>query len=629
MLTLSHVTYIQNPIPDGVTTQTNRRPQSWYADEAGCGDPELEKTNFEGRRALVHPIAISRVDRNDAWFTETIDRGLAKFDLDCVFVTLPLNNEVTTQVFAREAHLTLAKKPDAFKVGSLCPGAKTQLTAAPFIVYIEAMTVATKNRFCDLARERENLTLIPFQRTGPISPHRTPPPDTAVLQHQTISGSALLDILRSIEDDEENDVRAPKVIHVLVFGQKLGGSRIPDAIPWLEDAIDLVASSCDIESHDVHLNMRLDIAFTFQNPEPHDIILFENTGTPYGKRSVFHRTGENHVMGLRCINMFNAKNVGGISAAVGVSKQTSNPLKLYQSNIVHPLMALFTRHALDTIPTTVGAIRQRRDMLRHTLLPEIRRMNEGQTHREWRAESQVIFNSAIRRQDEFCPTTLQDMVDKAKADTRFLLASPRVDFFSTTWGSYENAVHKTFDILEQPPHSLGSQRSNNKVNSTMAGLYQVMLNQIGYKVHNFQRRQHQSVLTTFGDTPEVDTDIATRSQPVRTLAMFVCARYLPSNDDYSIDVSYSKGLLWTPGRLNGNHHLLSLSTPPHRTQHTHVSRDTLCLPVPQGLRSTWKWSWSTVKSLNHRGGATLPTDASFRTRREFFDSIISASLPRP
>ena len=117
MLTLSHVTYIQNPIPDGGTTQTNRRPQSWYADEAGCGDPELEKTNFEGRRALVHPIAISRVDRNDAWFTETIDRGLAKFDLDCVFVTLPLNNEVTTQVFAREAHLTLAKKPDAFNVG--------------------------------------------------------------------------------------------------------------------------------------------------------------------------------------------------------------------------------------------------------------------------------------------------------------------------------------------------------------------------------------------------------------------------------------------------------------------------------------------------------------------------------
>ena len=75
----------------------------------------------------------------------------------------------------------------------------------------------------------------------------------------------------------------------------------------------------------------------------------------------------------------------------------------------------------------------------------------------------------------------------------------------------------------------------------MAGLYQVMLNQIGYKVHNFQRRQHQSVLTTFGDTPEVDTDTASRSQPVSTLAMFVCARYLASNDDYSVDVSYSKG----------------------------------------------------------------------------------------
>ena len=191
---------------------------------------------------------------------------------------------MTTQVFARETHLTLTKKADVFQMGSLCPGAKTQLTAAPFIVYVEAMTVTTKNRFCDLARQRENLTLIPFQRTGPISPHRTPPPDTAVLQHQTISGSALLDILRSIEDDEENDVRAPKVIHVLVFGQKLGGSRIPDTIPWLEDAIDLVASSCDIEAHDVHLNMRLDIAFTFQNPEPHDIILFENTGTPYGKK---------------------------------------------------------------------------------------------------------------------------------------------------------------------------------------------------------------------------------------------------------------------------------------------------------------------------------------------------------
>ena len=75
----------------------------------------------------------------------------------------------------------------------------------------------------------------------------------------------------------------------------------------------------------------------------------------------------------------------------------------------------------------------------------------------------------------------------------------------------------------------------------MAGLYQVMLNQIGYKVHNFQRRQHQIVLTTFGDTPEVDTDTASRSQPVSTLAMFVCARYLASNDDYSVDVSYSKG----------------------------------------------------------------------------------------
>ena len=161
----------------------------------------------------------------------------------------------------------------------------------------------------------------------------------------------------------------------------------------------------------------------------------------------------------------------------------------------------------------------------------------------------------------------------------------------------------------------------------MAGLYQVMLNQIGYKVHNFQRRQHQSVLTEFGDKPEVDTDTASRSQPVSTLAMFVCPRYLASNDDYSADVSFSKGLLWTPGRLDGRHHLLSLSTPPHRTQHTHVSRDTLCLPVPQGLRSTWKWSWSTVKSQNHRGGAILPTDVSFRTRREFFDSIISASLP--
>ena len=487
----------RRPPPNGI-------PDSWYAEEEGCGDPELEELNFEGRRALVHPITLTKIDRDEDSFQTTIDEGLKTFDLDCVFMTLPLQHNVTEKVFANEPHMTLTKKPDVFKMGALCPGAKTQLTAAPFIVYVEAMNLATKNRFCDLARSREGLTLIPFQRQAEDSPHRTAAPDTVVMQHQTISGRALLGVLRAIEDDSETGVRSVSVIHVLVFGQKLGGGRIPDTIPWLEDAIELVSSSCDIQALNVHLNMRLDVAFTFRNPRPHDIMLFESTGSPYGKRSVFHRTGEQHVMNLRCINLFNAKRVGGISAAIGVSHRTSNPIKMYQANIVHPIMAQFTRHALDIVPTNVKGIRERRDALRGVLLPELRRMNEGGLHREWRAETQVTFNSAITRLDEFLPTSLQDMVDRAKEDTRRLLGSPRVEFFSTTWRSYEEAVHKTFDILQRPPHSLGSQRSSMAVNHTMQGLYQVMLNQVGYKVHKGLRRAHAAVLAEFGDEPEGD-----------------------------------------------------------------------------------------------------------------------------
>ena len=42
------------------------------------------------------------------------------------------------------------------------------------------------------------------------------------------------------------------------------------------------------------------------------------------------------------------------------------------------------------------------------------------------------------------------------------------------------------------------------VNHTMQGLYQVMLNQVGYKVHKGLRRAHAAVLAEFGDEPEGD-----------------------------------------------------------------------------------------------------------------------------